>query len=238
MVESEVVARNMAIAFALGRQTKHEIYLYTPQRVSIDRGRNEAAKIALDTECKYIWFLDDDMVINPGTLNSLIAAKRDIVMAHSYIRGYPYKPMCFRWKNKEVDKQELEYFENDQDLYDLADDYEYCDVAAVGFTCTLVKVDILKKILPPFFITNPNGGGTEDIYFCMRCHNEIKKPISVAVDLNCPTIHLGDREHITRSTVEHLRTYHEGIEPSLCNQKSGREAGDRAKEYHEECLQD
>lgn len=238
MIESESSARNIAVAFHLGRHTQHEFYLFTPQRVSIDRGRNEAARIAMDTECDYVWFLDDDMVINPLTLDSLIAANKDIVMAHSYIRGYPYRPMCFRWKSLDKDMPELEHFEKDEDLYVLKDKNKLCDVAAVGFTCTLVKVNLLKKMNPPFFITNPHGGGTEDVYFCMRAHAEIGD-ISVAVDLNYPTVHLGDREAITQTTVEHLRKYHEAVNPSLLLSKEGREAvleGDRSQEYHDKCL--
>jgi GT2 family glycosyltransferase len=239
MIDSGPSARNMALAFHYGRHTDHTLLLYTPTRCSIDRGRNEAAKIAMDAECDYLWFLDDDMIIDPSTLDSLLKADRDIVMAHSYIRGYPYRPMCFRYRDRNSEEPVLEYFEHDEDLYALADVNKLCDVAAVGFTCTMIKVALIKKINNPYFITNPHGGGTEDVYFCMRCKAEVGDAVSITVDLKCPTTHLGERELINADTVKSLRIYHETVNPEIIKLKQDESKirrDDRSQEYHEQCL--
>lgn len=236
MIDRASFASNFELAFMLGRHTKHEIHFLAPPRASIDRGRNEAAREALRRDCEYLWFLDDDMVIDWRTLDSLIAVNRDIVMEHSFIRGYPYKPMCFRWKNGKQDEEipELEYFETDEELESLKDENGICDVASVGFTCTVIKCDILKKLNPPYFITNPHSNGTEDVYFCMRCKMEIGADVSIAVDMKYPTVHLGDKVPIHKNTVKMLRKLEEEMNPLLLQMKDGRI--DRSKEYHESVI--
>jgi len=243
-IDREANARNMAIMFHLGRHTKHEFLLSTPFRSSIDRGRNEAAKLAMDAECEYVFFLDDDMVIDPRTLDSLIVADRDIVMAHSYIRGYPYRPMCFKWKEKDAEVPSLEYFETDEELESLKDANGIVGekhIAAVGFTCTLIKTSLLLKLNPPFFITNPHGMGTEDVYFCMRAKAEVGKDVSIAVDMKYPTTHLGERESISAHTVKDLRIFHETTNPDIIKlKKEGTregDCGDRAEDYNKKCLE-
>jgi hypothetical protein len=222
-VNREMLASSIHLAFYIGRHSDHTLLLSTPMRGSIDRGRNEAAKIALASECDYLWFLDDDMVIAPNTLESLISCQADIAMAHSYIRGYPYLPMSFMWEEgsgpDNLQGSKLRPVRDEE----LVSETGVVDVAAVGFTCALIRCELLKKLQPPYFLTSPNC--TEDVHFCLKAHFEQPDPVWVVVDLRVPTVHLGNPEHICAGTVQGLREYHKRHIPTE------HKSADRGEDY-------
>lgn len=218
--------------YSLGKSRKFYLYDHGMPRTSIDRARNEAAKMALDLECDYVMFLDDDMIVADTTfragdgkvydnvIDCMMTAKQDIVMAMSYIRGYPFHPMAFRLKRNKA----LRYAD------EIERSKEFIEpVDAVGFTCALLRTDILKKMEPPWFITSPTG--TEDVYYCMRVRNEIKDA-KIAVDMRCPTGHRLDPEYVSLHNVKHLRKYLENAYPGIKEQRKAKKRGDRGVGYH------
>jgi len=213
-VDREAFASAIHWSFWIGRHTEHTLGFSYPRRGSIDHGRNMAAKLALEAECDYLWFLDDDMPIAPHTLESLIQCDADIAMAHSFIRGYPYQPMCFKWTEgsgpENPQGSALRHFHDDGEFTSAIDPITgLVEVAAVGFTCCLIRCDLLKKLQPPFFLTTPNS--TEDVTFCLKAHFEQDKKLKIVVDTKVPTAHLGEREWISQDTVKELRKYHESL---------------------------
>src|SRR5271154_6337264 len=78
---------NLKLAFP-----EDQFVLFTPYRMAIDTMRNAAAKIALEHNCDYLMFIDDDVIIKPETYAVLKAADVDCVMALTFIRGYPFAP--------------------------------------------------------------------------------------------------------------------------------------------------
>ena len=183
-----------------------QFFFYTPNRMSIDRMRNEAAKIAMEAECDYLMFIDDDVIVHPDTFKSLYECNLDIVMAHTYIRGYPYPPMAFKFN----DNGELPYFKNYKDFIDSSGIYA-CD--AVGFSCVLIKTWLFKTIPPPYFITG--SANTEDIYFCLKAKDVIGESVTIGVDTKVPTAHRVDNYYITEENVERLRRLNEAEDPSI-----------------------
>lgn len=151
---------------------------YTPPRMSIDRARNEAAKLALVNEADYLMFIDDDVLIPRDTLIKLIDADKDVIAGQVVIRGHPFNNMAFKYTSP----ISLAYYNdlplstpclNGHEKYDIECDscrltplQELVQVGAVGFSCCLIKTSVLKKIEPPYFVTGPNH--TEDIYFCCK----------------------------------------------------------------------
>ena len=208
-VDSQVYGNHAAWFYHLGRLSKEkgwDFILYTPWRTSIDRMRNQAASIALLNECDYIMFVDDDMLLQIDTLESLVKADKDIVMAHTYIRGYPYNPMSFKGKGEfGAPDYVLEPYKN---VEDDVNEENLVMVDAVGFATTLIKCDLLKKLSTPYFVTTVNT--TEDVYFCLKCKAEYPQ-VTIAVDFNCPTGHLLDKEIVHKSTVKALRTFYEDM---------------------------
>jgi hypothetical protein len=186
--------------------------------MAIDRMRNMCAKVALESDCTHILFLDDDVMVQPGTIESLIETDLDIVMAHTYIRGYPYHPMSFKRKEGPTGRYDLEHFD---DVIEKSEKgVARCE--AVGFSCCLIKTWLFKELDPPYFVTTPNS--TEDVYFCLRCKNDIQgsmivdeagnwhpegKEVKIGVDLRVPTGHLLDRQPVSMFNVDTLKRIHE-----------------------------
>lgn len=205
--------------YRLGRKFPLDtFYAMTPPRMAIDQARNWAAKMALELECDYLMFLDDDMVIIPDTLSSLIDCDLDITMAHTYIRGNPFNVMAFK-KNEQGNLAFFNDYEssvNEKGIY-------LCD--AVGFAVCLIKVSLLRKMETPYFVTGT--GHTEDIYFCCKARVEVGETVSIGVDTKVPTGHLLHKEAVSFHTVDKLRTYYKELAKEIIDADRG------AKYYHQ-----
>lgn len=188
--------------------------------MSIDNMRNAAAKAALELECDYLMFIDDDMILHPDTFESLLAADKDIVMALTFIRGGEFPPMFFKRVPKE-NGYDLTHF---HDWEDHIDEKGLVECAAIGFATVLIKTSILKQLEAPYFLTA--GGHTEDVYFCCRAKAEIGEHVSIFVDTKVPTGHLVESEIAHVSTVKKLREFYKKPEPQI----------DRGVEYLEKCF--
>jgi len=224
-VDANVYANHTALYYHLGRiaeQRKWEFIQMAPTRLSIDRMRNEAAKTALQYECDYLVFIDDDMLLDPKTIETLIDANKDIVMAHTFIRGYPFNPMSFRREVTEDPADIKLVFE--EDVEGKAED-NLCECYAIGFATVAIKTQLLRLLDPPWFITGPNG--TEDIYFCLRCKQELGEHIGIFTHTGVPTHHKLDPEFVGKSNVEKLKEFYKpkDVENSV-------RPGDRGEEYH------
>lgn len=226
MVGDAPHANHLQFWFRLGRSfPEHEFITMTPRRTSIDNMRNGAAKAALDNKCDYLMFIDDDVLIEPRTVfPSLFEAcekhKFDIVMAETYIRGYPFEPMFFKVKN-----QALQPYRNFEKDVDKKTGLLTCD--AVGFSCVIIKCSLLKQVSQPYFITGTQS--TEDIYFCMKVRRELgDDKVRIAVDTKVPTGHILDPEPLHKHNRKALIKYYETVYPNLKEDKRNR---DRGTEY-------
>jgi hypothetical protein len=186
-VDQAIYSNHCQFWFRLGRTYQDcDFAFYTPRRASIDRMRNEVAKLAISHEFDYILFLDDDVLIPHEGLAALIHADADIAAGWTIIRGYPFDNMFFKYTDEEHKslKKYNDFVLNEKGLIE-------CD--AVGFSFCLLKVSLLKKVPPPFFITGPHN--TEDVYFCIkaRVHNP---ECTIIVDPNVKTGHCLGSEFI------------------------------------------
>lgn len=174
--------------------------------------RNSTARMAIEHDCDYLMFIDDDVIVQPDVFSQLLNANKDIVAAMAYVRGYPFHPMFFR-------DQEMITQENGKKRLNLIfhDDYEetvdketgLVKTGAVGFSCVLIKVDLLRKISPPWFVTGP--GHTEDVYFCLKARNEIDPEPEIFVQTNCHTGHIMMPDAVSTENVEILRKYYKPV---------------------------
>lgn len=201
-----------------------QIYTYTPYRCSIDRMRNESARMALEFECDYLMFIDDDVIVESHTLKSLINANADIAMAETYVRGMPFNAMFFTYVDGKL--EHLNEYEH------LVDEQGLIRVDAVGFSCVLIKCDLLRKLSTPYFVTGPNF--TEDVYFCVKAQHELGKDnVSMVVDTKVPTGHEMMPGIVTRDNVKLLRqfTADEDKAIKLGDTKALQKSIDRGNEY-------
>lgn len=185
-----------------------QISFYAPERMSIDRMRNMAADIALRSECDYLCFIDDDVIVEPNTIQSLLDALEksgaDVAMAETYVRGIPYNAMFFKDRNGKL--EHYNDFEAEVDSNGLVE----CD--AVGFSAVLIKCDLLKKLSKPYFVTGPSF--TEDVYFCVKAKEELgKDKVKYVVDTRVPTGHTLTGHYIHKSNVKNWREFDSGMLP-------------------------
>src|SRR5208283_762827 len=137
-IESRAYSSHCIEWFAMGKEfgSKGELFIqHVQHRTSIDRARNLAVQEALLWDCEYLLFIDDDMILQPYTYRKLREADKDVVMAHSIIRGYPFDAMHF------IDPTDKD-FKSDKDYCDSLihfNDYkEYVDKES-----ELVRVDAI-----------------------------------------------------------------------------------------------
>ncbi len=133
---------------------------------AIDTARNEMCKIAIEKNCKYIFFLGDDVVPPNHTLRQLIYRMDidpsiDVVGGVYCVKADPAFPLVFRGlgNGSYWDWKIGEFFQ----------------VTGLGMDCTLIRVDSLKKMPYPWFKTvqddqfldakNNAESWTEDLYF-------------------------------------------------------------------------
>lgn len=183
---------------------KDEFIFFAPPRMSIDTMRNAAVKAALEYKCDYLMFIDDDVVVEPHTFKSLYNCKLDVVMALTYIRGYPYEPMFFGFKDKE--KQNLGLF---GEFKDKVDKHGIVRCDAIGNSCTLYKTWMFNKVPKPWFATIPDKC-TEDVYFCFKML-ENKVVATIGVDTKVPTAHKLGPEYVGPQNRQALIDFHETL---------------------------
>lgn len=196
-------SNHIQLFFHLGRFYKQfDFCLVNPPRMSIDRCKNLAAETALDIEAKYLLILDDDVLIPTpfDFLTKLINLKADIAAADVLIRGYPFNHMYFKYTNK--DRSGLEPFKSLPKNHKRGS----LDVDAVGFSCCLIKTDLLRQLPKPYFVTGMNN--TEDIYFCVKAR-EAFPDCSIKVDTSIKCGHILWPEIIDSDNKKHYKTYQE-----------------------------
>ena len=203
-VSRAVYSNHCQFWYRLGRSyPDFDFILCHPERMAIDNMRNMAAKVALENDVDYILFIDDDVLVPLDTLGRLLACDADIAAGWTLIRGYPYKNMFFKFIGD--DKRALQNWQepvkNDRGLF---------EVDAVGFSCCLIKVEHMKKIPQPYFVTGPFN--TEDVYYCLKARYEIPET-TIVVDPMVMTAHkLGD-EFIDPITKGAYKNYFETLYP-------------------------
>jgi GT2 family glycosyltransferase len=219
-IDQPVYSNHCQFWFRLGRSSSHDFILSHPRRMSIDNMRNMTAKIALEHNADYILFIDDDVLIPLNTVDMLLASNADIAAGWTLIRGYPFKNMFFKFVDEE--KTQLENVK-EEDLTICTGNF-LCD--AVGFSCTLIKVDLLRKIKVPYFVTGPYN--TEDIYFCIKAVRAVPET-KIVVNLDCKTSHNLGSEYIDPLNKKYYKEYYEKIYPEVMTRKEA-----QPSQQHEE----
>lgn len=116
--------------------------------------RNYIAAQSVKNNCDYLFFVDDDMVIPPNTVDKLLAHNKDII-GGIYLTKY------------ENPKPVVEYLDEKKDgLF---------EVKAIGTGCMLIKTDVFRKLPQPWFKYEwyPNGmvKRSHDWIFCEDARN-------------------------------------------------------------------
>jgi len=219
-VEQIAYANHIQLFYNLGKHHPDwQVFINTPRRMSIDRMRNASAKVALELECDYLMFIDDDVIVPIGCIEQMIDRDVDIVAGWTIIRGYPFENMFFKMDEKK-----------NLSNYIVERGPGIVDVDAVGFSCALIKTSLIKKIRPPYFVTGPYN--TEDIYFCVKARDTVPD-CSIIVDCGIETAHIMGPECISPWNREAYTDYYKKMNEVEDKQTT---KGDRNEKYKEMVL--
>jgi len=166
--------------------------------MSIDRMRNMTAKVAIEAQADYILFLDDDVIVPPNYgLQMLLDCNADVASGKICVRGWPFDYMSF-YKHKSgtirMDKR--------------LPKKGILDREAVGFSFALLKVDKIRKMPEPYFITGPHQ--TEDVYYCMRL-KQMDHAATIKVNCECECGHILWPEIVIEDNRNAYQKYYMGI---------------------------
>lgn len=177
----------------------YEFWFINIGRIFTPAAREEAAKKALEHNMDYIFFVDDDMICPDDMFLRLVRHKvADVVCPLAFTRNPPYKPVIYASVEGYDPVERSDYFINNVVM-----NYprkKLVEVDACGFGAALIKVDILRKINPPYFMSSEGTG--EDILFCYK----VKKAGGrVFMDTTFDIGHLGHPQIITEEFVDNYR---------------------------------
>jgi predicted O-methyltransferase YrrM len=140
--------------------TMIDIVDYTPQfhLLSIAGCRNKIIEWAIRDDMTHVFFVDDDVIVPKDALISLLKHNADIAAGVYYRKHYPLETAGMNC--------------NAEGFMSSVDDYKIGDVIHNTFVipagCSLLKIEAMKKIDPPWYRTIMCGGVislTEDAYF-------------------------------------------------------------------------
>ena len=213
-------SNHIQVFYRLGRSYPNiDFCLVNPNRMSIDRMRNLAAETALDIEAKYLLFLDDDVLVPQpfDFLKKFMDSDADIIAADVLIRGYPFNHMLFRWDKARRGLNQMKTLPKQRGLI---------DVDAVGFSLCAIKVDLLRKMPKPYFITGLTN--TEDIYFCLNAR-KFHPETTIMADTSIICGHILWPEVIDSYNKKNYKTY---FKKQFNPQEEKKSSGDRGLEYY------
>lgn len=233
-----------------------EFQFFTPHRMSIDMARNMAADLAMKYKCDYLMFIDDDVLIPKDTLLRLLEADKDIVAGLVIIRGVPFNVMGFRWQElkeqhaeraKVHERRSLTFYNDLPLVHPCKEGHErfqlkceHClhsplqtlvQMDAIGFSCCLIKTDVLNLLTPPYFVTGSHH--TEDVYFCIKAQEELIPPPTIFMHTGVQCGHLLNPEPIEWRTRKRFLDF---FTPEIEMEKQKKEESPRGMSYIERCL--
>lgn len=179
---------------------RFEFWFINIGRIFTPAAREEAAKKALEHNMEYIFFVDDDMICPDDMFLRLYRHHKiaDVACPLAFTRNEPYKPVLYASVDGYDAVNKSDYFINNVIMNYPKNKLVEAD--ACGFGAALVKVDILRKIQPPYFMCSEGTG--EDILFCYKVR---KAGGRVFMDTTFNIGHLGHPQIITEDFVEKYR---------------------------------
>lgn len=181
------ITLDWALAFkALNPPINYNVNFSIIHGRAVADARNAFALQAIEKDCKYLFFLGDDVVVPPHALRQLIFR-----MENDPTLGVVGGVYC----SKTEVPYPLIFKGNGQGAYWDWKMGEYFDVTGMGMDCTLIRTEILKNISSPLFKTvdgdeyldgiNNAESWTEDLFFCKKVLEETGYDVKIDTSVMC-----------------------------------------------------
>lgn len=177
---------------------RFEFFFCVIGRIFTPYAREQATKMALDRDCDYLFMIDDDMISPDDLFERLYRHNVDVVAPLAFTRNYPHNPVLYSTLEGFDPVNQKPYFSNTVIKKYPKD--KLVEVDAVGFGAVLIKMEVVRKMSEPYFMsTNATG---EDILFC---YNAKKAGARIFMDTSTKLGHLGAPLNVTEEFVEKKR---------------------------------
>ena len=150
----------------------------------IGLARDQIVKRALENECDYVFFFDDDMAFPRSTFLKLYRHQVEFIAALAFTSREPIAPVLYRFRSKwNVQKRCEELWS--EPIFDYPQN-ELFRVDGTGTGVVLISTECFRKIKSPWFYGSMPTVG-EDVYFSLRCR---EAGIPIFCDTSVKTIHV------------------------------------------------
>jgi len=148
--------------------------------VQLPFARNYIVSEALKSHSDYLFFIDVDMTFPPDALKRLLEHKLNIVNALAFRRIKPHYPCIFKWNDIEKSYNTMAYY------------HGLVSVDATGMSCMLIKMDVFKKMKPPYYYYKDHLFSSDLTW----CSNALKLGYKIWVDSSLKIGHIGSNQVI------------------------------------------
>lgn len=147
-----------------GGPERLEFYHFTAGRLLTPAAREALADNALSAGMDYLFMIDDDMICPIDLFEKLYRHNVDIVAPLAFTRNAPHYAVLYECKKGWDPVAKNDYFINHYVRNYPKDSLVRCD--AVGFGSVLIKMDVVRKMRKPYFMSTCGTG--EDVLFCYK----------------------------------------------------------------------
>lgn len=172
-----------------------EFYWSTVGRVLTPLARERLTEWAIEGKMDYMLMIDDDMIVPMDLFERLFRHNVDVVAPLAFMRVSPHRPVIYRVDEGYDPMMKCEYYIPHTVNNYPKDKLVECD--AVGFGAALIKMDVVKKMEKPWFMSTTASG--EDLWFCYKAR---KAGARVFMDTSTKLGHLGYQPVITEADFE------------------------------------
>jgi len=153
-------------------------------RVLTQLARERLTEWALAGKCDYMLHIDDDMICPIDMFEKLVRHNVDVIAPLAFMRMKPHLPVIYRLEEGWDAMAKQEYYVTHVIKNYPKNQLVECD--AVGFGAALIKMDVVKKMKPKYFMSTTGSG--EDLFFCKKARDVGAR---IFMDTNVKLGHLG-----------------------------------------------
>lgn len=155
------------------RNPQYQFNWFTARRLLTPFAREQLVEHAIAGGMDYILMYDDDMVLPMDMVQRMLLDMEenpevDVLAPLAFMRNPPHLAVMYTTTEGYDATYKQPYYINQIVKKYPKDTLVECD--AVGFGAVLIKMDVIKKMKPPYFFSTTGTG--EDIYFCYKAKKE------------------------------------------------------------------